>query len=205
MSATLLAEAPAPRRTRGPPARRPRRRSGRDLTLVAIVTVVSVVLFAIVGLPLLRIFVAALSSEGWDIVSSMLTDPVNRRILLNTVQLGVIVAISAPSSASCLPTHRSASSSAASGCCTSSPCCRSSRRRSRPRPQSSRSSAERDHQPGPARTRLDIYGLDGLVLVSRCVLPRGLHEPQGMLESLDPSLYEAAALLGASKGKVFFT
>ena len=92
MTATLLPETADPAR-RATPARRPGRRSGRDLTLVAIVTLVSLVLFAIVGLPLLRILLVSLSPEGWDIVSSMLTDPVNRRILWNTIQLGIIVAV----------------------------------------------------------------------------------------------------------------
>ncbi len=92
MTTTLLPETAEPvERTRA--VRRPGRRSGRDLTLVAIVVLVSVVLFAIVGLPLFRILLVSLSAEGWEIVSSMLTDPVNRRILWNTVQLGVIVAV----------------------------------------------------------------------------------------------------------------
>ena len=56
-------------------------------------TAVSLLLFVIVGLPLLRILTVAFSPEGWEIVSSMLTNPVNRRILWNTVQLGVIVAL----------------------------------------------------------------------------------------------------------------
>ena len=95
MSVTVLAEQADPAATgpRPPRPARPSIRRTRDLTLIALVTVTAIALFVMVGLPLLRIFTVALSAEGWEIVSGMVTDPVNRRILWNTVQLGVIVSL----------------------------------------------------------------------------------------------------------------
>ena len=75
------------------PSSRPRRRGGRGLTLVALVAAVGLLLFVLIGLPLIRILAVSFSPEGWSIVSSMLTNKVNRGILWNTIQLGIIVSI----------------------------------------------------------------------------------------------------------------
>ena len=54
--------------------------------------------------------------------------------------------------------------------------------------------------------RPDIYGFKGLLLVlSISFFPVAYMNFKGMLESLDPSLDEAAANLGASKARVFVT
>ncbi|MBM6401819.1 ABC transporter permease [Phycicoccus sonneratiae] len=207
MTATLLPGAPAPTEAPAPGRRRSGPRSGRDLTLVATVVVVAVVLVAIVGLPLLRILLAAFSEEGWGIVSSMLTDPVNRRILWNTVQLGVIVSLVGTLVGFVMAyaqvrldfrgkriMHLIALMPIVS-----------------PPFAVATAAITLFGRNGIVSSDLlglgvDIYGLGGLVLVlSMSFFPVAYMNLKGMLESLDPSLDEAAALLGASKGKVFRT
>jgi len=204
MTATLLPAAADPVGVGESPPR-PRRRSGRDLTLVALVTVVSVLLFVIVGLPLLRILTVALSPEGWEIVSSMLTNPVNRRILWNTVQLGVIVGL--------LGTFV--------GFVMAYAQVRLKFRGKRllhlvslmpivsPPFAVATAAITMFGRNGIVSNKLfgleiDIYGLKGLVFVlTLSFFPVAYMNLKGMLESLDPSLDEAAANLGASKLKIF--
>ena len=204
MTATLLPAAADPVGVGESPPR-PRRRSGRDLTLVTLVTVVSVLLFVIVGLPLLRILTVALSPEGWEIVSSMLTNPVNRRILWNTVQLGVIVALLGTFVGfvmayaqvrlkfrgkkllhliSLMPIV-SPPFAVATAAIT----------------MFGRNGIVSNKLFG---LEIDIYGLKGLVFVlTLSFFPVAYMNLKGMLESLDPSLDEAASNLGASKLKIF--
>lgn len=204
MTATLLPAAADPVGVGESPPR-PRRRSGRDLTLVTLVTVVSVLLFVIVGLPLLRILTVALSPEGWEIVSSMLTNPVNRRILWNTVQLGVIVALLGTFVGfvmayaqvrlkfrgkkllhliSLMPIV-SPPFAVATAAIT----------------MFGRNGIVSNKLLG---LEIDIYGLKGLVFVlTLSFFPVAYMNLKGMLESLDPSLDEAASNLGASKLKIF--
>ncbi|EAP99231.1 iron(III)-transport system permease protein sfuB [Janibacter sp. HTCC2649] len=187
------------------PSPRPRRGSGRDLTLIAMVTVVVLLLAVIVGLPLVRILTVAFSREGWEIVSSMLTNPVNRRILWNTVQLGVIVAVLGTGVGfvmayaqvrlkfrgkkllhliSLMPIV-SPPFAVATAAIT----------------LFGRNGIISN---GVFGLDINIYGLKGLVFVlTLSFFPVSYMNLKGMLESLDPSLDEAAANLGANKLKIF--
>lgn len=184
---------------------RPRRRSGRDLTLLAMVTVVVLLLAVIVGLPLVRILTVAFSAEGWDIVSSMLTNPVNRRILWNTVQLGTIVAVLGTAVGFVMAYAQvrlkfrgkkllhlialmpivSPPFAVATAAIT----------------LFGRNGIISN---GVFGLDINIYGLKGLVFVlTLSFFPVSYMNLKGMLESLDPSLDEAAANLGANKMKIF--
>lgn len=187
------------------PSPRPRRGSGRDLTLITMVIVVVLLLAVIVGLPLVRILTVAFSKEGWEIVSSMLTNPVNRRILWNTVQLGTIVAVLGTAVGfvmayaqvrlkfrgkkllhliSLMPIV-SPPFAVATAAIT----------------LFGRNGIISN---GIFGLDINIYGLKGLTLVlTLSFFPVAYMNLKGMLESLDPSLDEAAANLGANKLKIF--
>jgi iron(III) transport system permease protein len=204
MTATLLPAAADPVGA-GTPSPRPRRRSGRDFTLVVMVTVVALILAVIVGLPLVRILTVAFSAEGWEIVSSMLSNPVNRGILWNTIQLGVIVALLGTAVGfvmayaqvrlgfrgkkilhliSLMPIV-SPPFAVATAAIT----------------LFGRNGMISN---GVFGLDVNIYGLKGLVFVlTLSFFPVAYMNLKGMLESLDPSLDEAAANLGANKLKIF--
>lgn len=187
------------------PSPRPRRRSGRDLTLIAMVIVVALILAVIVGLPLVRILTVAFSAEGWSIVSSMLSNPVNRGILWNTVQLGVIVSLLGTAVGfvmayaqvrlgfrgkkvlhliSLMPIV-SPPFAVATAAIT----------------LFGRNGMISN---GVFGLDVNIYGLKGLTFVlTLSFFPVAYMNLKGMLESLDPSLDEAAANLGANKLKIF--
>jgi iron(III) transport system permease protein len=204
MTATLLPAAADPVGA-STPSPRPRRRSGRDFTLVVMVTVVALILAVIVGLPLVRILTVAFSAEGWEIVSSMLSNPVNRGILWNTIQLGVIVALLGTAVGfvmayaqvrlgfrgkkilhliSLMPIV-SPPFAVATAAIT----------------LFGRNGMISN---GVFGLDVNIYGLKGLVFVlTLSFFPVAYMNLKGMLESLDPSLDEAAANLGANKLKIF--
>lgn len=204
MTDTLLPAAADPVGARNP-SPRPRRGSGRDFTLIAMVIAVVLLLAVIVGLPLVRILTVAFSAEGWEIVSSMLTNPVNRHILWNTVQLGVIVAVLGTAVGfvmayaqvrlkfrgkkllhliSLMPIV-SPPFAVATAAIT----------------LFGRNGMISN---GLFGLEIDIYGLKGLTLVlTLSFFPVAYMNLKGMLESLDPSLDEAAANLGANKLKIF--
>lgn len=209
MSVTVLAEQADPAATGPHPSRpaRPSVRRTRDLTLIALVTVTAIALFVMVGLPLLRIFTVALSAEGWEIVSGMVTDPVNRRILWNTVQLGVIVSLLGTAVGFVLAFTQvrlrfrgkrvlhlialmpivSPPFAVATAAIT----------------LFGRNGVISN---GIFGLDVNIYGLKGLVFVlTLSFFPVAYMNLKGMLESLDPSLDEAAANLGAGKLKIFFS
>ena len=209
MSVTVLAEQVDPAATGPHPSRpaRPSIRRTRDLTLIALVTVTAIALFVMVGLPLLRIFTVALSAEGWEIVSGMVTDPVNRRILWNTVQLGVIVSLLGTAVGFVLAFTQvrlrfrgkralhlialmpivSPPFAVATAAIT----------------LFGRNGVISN---GIFGLDVNIYGLKGLVFVlTLSFFPVAYMNLKGMLESLDPSLDEAAANLGAGKLKIFFS
>lgn len=209
MSVTVLAEQADPAATgpRPPRPARPSIRRTRDLTLIALVTVTAIALFVMVGLPLLRIFTVALSAEGWEIVSGMVTDPVNRRILWNTVQLGVIVSLFGTAVGFVLAFTQvrlrfrgkrvlhlialmpivSPPFAVATAAIT----------------LFGRNGVISN---GIFGLDVNIYGLKGLVFVlTLSFFPVAYMNLKGMLESLDPSLDEAAANLGAGKLKIFFS
>lgn len=204
MTATLLPAAADPVGTDTPPSR-PRRGSGRDISLLVMVIVVALLLSVIVGLPLVRILTVAFSAEGWSIVSSMLSNPVNRGILWNTVQLGVIVSLLGTAVGfvmayaqvrlkfrgkkllhliSLMPIV-SPPFAVATAAIT----------------LFGRNGMISN---GVFGQQIDIYGLKGLTFVlTLSFFPVAYMNLKGMLESLDPSLDEAAANLGANKLKIF--
>ncbi|MDF2708240.1 MAG: iron transporter permease [Nonomuraea muscovyensis] len=204
MSVSVLADKPG---ATDPAPPRPSIRRTRDLTLVALVAVAAVALFVLVGLPLLRILAVALSADGWEVVSGMATDPVNRRILWNTVQLGLIVAVTGTTIGFVLAyaqvrlrfrgkrlLHLIALMPIVS-------------------PPFAVATAAINLfgrngliSKGVFGLDVHIYGLKGLVFVlSLSFFPVAYMSLKGMLESLDPSMDEAAANLGAGKVRIFFT
>jgi iron(III) transport system permease protein len=206
MTTTLLPAAADPVGA-SQPSPRPRRGSGRDLTLIAMVILVVLLLAVIVGLPLVRILTVAFSKEGWEIVSSMLTNPVNRRILWNTVQLGTIVAVLGTVVGFVMAYAQvrlkfrgkkllhlialmpivSPPFAVATAAIT----------------LFGRNGIISN---GVFGLDVNIYGLKGLVFVlTLSFFPVAYMNLKGMLESLDPSLDEAAANLGANKLKIFTT
>lgn len=191
-------------------ATRPRRRSqfrrpsfavGGGLTLT----------FLIVGIgliyPITRVIELTLSEQGLSVLTGMFTNPVNRQTVLNTLILGVVVAIVGTSIAflfaymqarldvpgkkilhflAILPVVSPPFALATSvivlfgrnGVITQ----------------------------GFLGLPYDIYGLDGLTLVlSLSFFPVVYLSMLGMLQRLDPSLDQAATNLGASGVRVFFT
>lgn len=205
---SLLQEVAQPEATGAPPTPRAgSARKSRDLTFVVLVTLVSVILFVIVVLPLLRILAVGLSGEGWEVVKGMVTNPVNRRIFWNTMKLGGVVAIVGTALGFVLAyaqvrlqfkgkrlLHLLALMPIVS-------------------PPFAIATAAitlfgRNGMIsyGVFGQRTDIYGFKGLVLVlSISFFPVAYMNLKGMLESLDPSLDEAAANLGAGKARIFLT
>lgn len=206
MATSLLVDQ-APPLDVGPPAKRPPRRRGGDFTLVALLTTVGLILLVIVGLPLLRILAVSLSPGGWEVLSSIVTDPTNRRVAWNTMQLGVIVSL--------LGTFL--------GFIMAFAQVRLQFRGKRilhlislmpivSPPFAIATAAITLFGRNGMITNdifgwdIDIYGLKGLVLVlSVSFFPVAYMNLKGMLESLDPSLDEAAADLGAGKLRIFAT
>lgn len=74
---------------------RPRsaRRKAVDPTTVGVVVVVVGLLALLIVYPLSTVFVQALGPVGWEIVTSMITNPVNRTIVGNTFLLGLMVGV----------------------------------------------------------------------------------------------------------------
>jgi len=58
-----------------------------------LLALVLLVILALIGWPLWGVFRYALSVEGWSVVTSFFTTRTNRRLLLNTMQLGISVAL----------------------------------------------------------------------------------------------------------------
>ena len=80
-----------------PSARAPQRlRAGRkalDWPTIAVVAVVLLILGLLIIYPLAVIFSQAFSQQGWSVVSSIVTSPVNRQIVANTFILGTVVGV----------------------------------------------------------------------------------------------------------------
>lgn len=192
---------------RGPAPRATRPKGTRDLTFVALVTVVSVILFVIVVLPLLRILVIGLTGDGLEVVKGTVTNPVHRRIFWNTMKLGFAVSIVGTALGFVLAYAQvrlkfkgkkllhlislmpivSPPFAIATAAITLF-------------------GRNGMISYGIFGQRPDIYGFKGLLLVlSISFFPVAYMNFKGMLESLDPSLDEAAANLGASKARVFVT
>lgn len=187
------------------PAARPQKT--RDKSVVILVTIVSITLLLLVGYPLITLLGAAGSEKGLAVLGAVFTTPSNLRIIGNTVLLGVCVGIlgtlvgflfayaqvrlkfrgkKALNLLAMIPIVAPPFAVATAvitlfgrnGAITN----------------------------GIFGWQADIYGLPGLVIVlTLSFFPVSYMNIKGMLESLDPSLDEAAAGLGASKLRVFFT
>ncbi|MEZ5086851.1 MAG: iron ABC transporter permease [Tessaracoccus sp.] len=89
MTTTLeppTAAAPAPIK-----AKKPGRRVRQDPVTITLIVIVSLILFFLVLLPIARTLFMAFSESGLTTLTRMITSPVNRQIVLNTVVLGLLV------------------------------------------------------------------------------------------------------------------
>ena len=77
--------------TAGVPRRRRARGRATDWVTIAVVSLVIAILGLLILYPLASIFREAFSERGWSVVTSVLTSPVNRQIVLNTFVLGTVV------------------------------------------------------------------------------------------------------------------
>ena len=83
----------APTDAAAKPAASARVRRSVDVPTIVVTSIVVAILALLIVYPLLRILTTAIGPEGWAVVSSMLTSPVNQKILLNTVVLGSLVGL----------------------------------------------------------------------------------------------------------------
>lgn len=88
MTATLT---PATVPAAAPASPTSRTKTKRDVPTVVVIVLVSVALLLLIGLPLGKILVTAVSAEGLEVAQAMFTSPVNRKIVVNTVILGTLV------------------------------------------------------------------------------------------------------------------
>ncbi|MGB3731491.1 ABC transporter permease [Microbacterium sp.] len=183
------------------------RRRKSDRSVVLLVTIVSLVLVMIVGYPLITLLGAAGSDKGLAVLGAVFTNPTNQRIVWNTLILGLCVGVLGTlvgflfafaqvrlqfrgkrvlNLFALIPIVAPPFAVATAvitlfgrnGSITN----------------------------GIFGWQADIYGLPGLVIVlTLSFFPVAYMNIKGMLESLDPSLDEAAAGLGASKLRVFFS
>lgn len=72
---------------------RAKQKKGRDTSALIITSVIVILLLFLVVYPLIRVLSEAFSKDGWDVVSSMVSDPYPRQIILNTLVLGVVVGL----------------------------------------------------------------------------------------------------------------
>lgn len=212
MSAQLTEAAPPPPTPPLPPngtqssgKNRERRSVRQDPVTIALVALVSLILISVIALPLARIFTTTFSSEGSDAFTRIFTSPVNRTIIKNTVVLGITVAtvgtfvgfIFAYVQAKlqfrgkrfmhllCLLPIVSPPFAVATASIT----------------LFGRNGIISNQLLG---YQWNIYGLSGLTLVlSLSFFPVAYMNLLGMMQSLNPSLDEAAASLGANKLKIF--
>jgi len=189
------------------PAPRVRQRKARDTSVIILVTIVVIVLLLLIGYPLITLLGAAGSEKGLAALGAVFTDPGNLRIIGNTVLLGLCVGVcgtlvgflfayaqvrlqfrgkKALHLLAMIPIVAPPFAVATAvitlfgrnGMVTN----------------------------GIFGWQADVYGLPGLVIVlTLSFFPVSYMNLKGMLESLDPSLDEAAAGLGASKLRTFFS
>ncbi|MDO5512961.1 iron ABC transporter permease [Corynebacterium sp.] len=199
---TALTAAPAAgveKQKRGPG--RPTRSSRVLLALVLLV------ILALIGWPLWGVFRYALSVEGWAVVSSFFTTRTNRQLLLNTMQLGISVALLTTALAFVLAFAQArmhflgrrfihfltllpiVSPPFAVAAATITLFGRSGM-----------------ITQGVFGYRLDIYGFWGLLFVlTLSYLPLAYMNLLGMLRALDPAHEEAAFSLGANRLRILRT
>lgn len=189
----------------GSGARRPRRRIDRGVLILSIA--VAGILLLLICYPVITLIGTAFSPKGLTVLGRMVTDPVNQKILWNTLVLGLIVGVTGT----------------AVGFLFAYAQVRLKVRGKRllhllalvpiVAPPFAVSTAvitlfgrNGAISNGIFGIKGDIYGLPGLVLVlTLCFFPVAYQNFRGMLESLDPSLDEAASGLGAGKLRVFFS
>ncbi|MFT3876641.1 MAG: iron ABC transporter permease [Propioniciclava sp.] len=200
-ASTAAPAAPPPARTRGRG-----RRKAFDWPTAAVVAVVVLILGVLIIYPLASIFGQALSTRGWEVASSTLTNPVNRQIVINTFVLGTVVGVLGTVLGFllayvqvkvafkgkkwfhllCLLPVVSPPFAAATAVITLI-----GRR------------GIITH--GMLGLDTNIYGLPGLTIVLvMSFFPVAYMNFKGMLENLDPALDDASANLGASKWQTFW-
>jgi len=192
-----------------PPGRRssPRTRARADRGVVALGLAVAVVLAFLVGYPVLNLLSAAFAPDGLEVLRRIVTEPTNHRIVLNTLVLGLIVGVVGTligflfAFAQVRVAFRGKRAlhllamvpivappfAVATAVIT----------------LFGRNGAISN---GIFGIKGDIYGLSGLVLVlSLSFFPVAYMNFRGMLQSLDPSLDEAASGLGATKLRILLS
>jgi len=191
------------------PGRRssPRTRARADRGVVALGLAVAVVLAFLVGYPVLNLLSAAFAPDGLEVLRRIVTEPTNHRIVLNTLVLGLIVGVVGTligflfAFAQVRVAFRGKRAlhllamvpivappfAVATAVIT----------------LFGRNGAISN---GIFGIKGDIYGLSGLVLVlSLSFFPVAYMNFRGMLQSLDPSLDEAASGLGATKLRILLS
>lgn len=203
----LLVDTPAPPPVAGKPARTGKQRVKMDLTTKLVVIVVVLMLTFLIGIPLFKIMTSAFDESGREVLRKIFVSKVNQRIIKNTVVLGLVVGaigtligfLFAFAQArlefrgkkflhlvALLPIV-SPPFAVATAVIT----------------LFGRSGIVTNKVLG---LETNIYGLTGLTIVlSLSFFPVAYMNLLGMLRSLDPSLDEAAASLGASKLKIFLS
>lgn len=179
----------------------------RDVPTMIVIVIVSAILLLLIGLPLGKILVTAFSDAGREVAGKMVTSPVNRTILLNTIVLGVAVGAVGTAIGFVLAYAQARVSfrgkkllhllallpivsppfAVATAVIT----------------LFGRSGLISNKLLG---LETNIYGLTGLTIVlSLSFFPVAYMNLLGMLRSLDPALDEAASGMGASKWRIFRT
>ncbi len=186
---------------------RSRRRGRIDRPVIAIALVVAAILLLLICYPVATLISAAVGPNGLAVLGRLATDPVNQRIVVNTVVLGLIVGVVGTLIGflfAFAQVRLSFRGKRALHLLAMMPIVA---------PPFAVATAvitlfgrNGAISAGLFGIKGDIYGLPGLVLVlSLSFFPVAYMNFRGMLQSLDPSLDEAAAGLGASKLKVFFS
>ncbi|MDP9800285.1 iron(III) transport system permease protein [Arcanobacterium wilhelmae] len=68
-------------------------KGSRDVPTLILTAIVIVLLLALTVFPLIRVFTEALGERGWGVLTSMVSDSYPRQIIMNTLVLGVVVGL----------------------------------------------------------------------------------------------------------------
>ncbi|GAB77114.1 putative ABC transporter permease protein [Austwickia chelonae NBRC 105200] len=172
-----------------------------------VVTVVVALLGLMIVHPLVQIFASAFSAEGATVLTGLFTSPVNRGIVLNTLVLGTLVGALGTGIGFLLAyvqTRVDVPGKRALHLLALMPIVS---------PPFAVATAvitlfgrRGIITHGLFGVEYDLYGLTGLTLVlALSFFPVAYMNFKGLLEALDPSLDEAAANLGASRWRIFWT
>ncbi|AZS44395.1 Molybdenum transport system permease protein ModB [Microbacterium oleivorans] len=190
-----------------PPPGRGRRQGRRDPGVIILGTLVVAILALLVAFPVARLIGAAFSPDGLATLGRIATDPVNHRIIGNTMLLGVIVGavgtvigfLFAYAQVRVKFRGKRALHLLAMTPIVAPPFAVATAVIT----LFGRNGAISF---GLFGVQGNVYGLPGLVMVlALSFFPVAYMNFKGMLESLDPSLDEAAAGLGAGKLRIFFS